>query len=288
MKFLVVSDFHGKFPKGLKGVIRKEKIDMILSSGDYCGNERLGKLEFEYYYGYDKEVPKKIEKEVKRLEKKSTNDGINVVKELKKLNVDFLGVRGNWDPLPWFYDIGSSRKDNETRDSKRLIKFQTKSFRFIDFKLLDFKTFVFVCGTSSTYPGRIDKKSLRNANAKEKRKKLKEYAKRKKKYERIFMRAKKTKKPIIFLTHNSPYNTKLDKIKKGPAKGNHFGSFLEREMIRRFKPELVICGHMHENQGKDKLDGSVVVNSGSFMEKKFAIIDWDEEKGKVRKIKFVK
>jgi len=289
MKFLVVSDFHGRLPKGLKSVIKKERIDMILSSGDYCGSKRLGELEFKYYYGKDEDdVPARIKKEVIRLEKKSTDNGINVVKELKKLNLNFLGIRGNWDPLPWLYDIGSARKTDETKNSKRFINLQTKKFKFIDFKLINFEKFVIIGGTSSTYPGKIDKKSLKNLDEKEERKRKREYMKRKKKYERIFMRAKKIKKPVIFLTHNCPYNTKLDKVKGGPAKSKHYGSFLEREIIRRFKPDLVICGHMHESQGRDKLGKSVIVNSGSFLEKKFAIIDWDEDKGRVGKIRFVK
>ncbi len=79
------------------------------------------------------------------------------------------------------------------------------------------------------------------------------------------------------MTHNSPYNI-LDKItsKKAPkiSRGKHYGSYLERLVINRFKPDLVICGHMHENFGKDKIGNTTVVNVGSFHDKKFALIDF--------------
>ena len=53
------------------------------------------------------------------------------------------------------------------------------------------------------------------------------------------------------------------------------------------KPFLVLCGHMHEYVGKKKLGSSWVVNPGEGSKGKFAIIDIDEKKGKIKKIKFI-
>ncbi len=63
---------------------------------------------------------------------------------------------------------------------------------------------------------------------------------------------------------------------------------MEREIIRRFKPELVLCGHMHENQGRDRIGKSIIVNTGSVLENQYAIVDFDEDKGKVKKVVFKK
>ena len=61
-----------------------------------------------------------------------------------------------------------------------------------------------------------------------------DYKKRFKKYTFAFKKALKTRKPIIFLTHNAPYNTKLDKLKVGSQKGEHYGSYLDKLMIKNY------------------------------------------------------
>lgn len=290
MKFLVIGDFHGRFPIGLKSIVKKERIDFILSPGDYCGNEMVAKLFFEYYYDNEEEVPDEIEELMETYEKKGIRDGFEVIKKLKALNIPFLGIRGNWDPLDYLRDIGANPVGKDKSNAKRLLHLQERYFDFIDFSLVNMGDFLIIGGASSTNPGKIDKKTLRKVDLtegkKEVKRMVKEYERRKKIYEKMFLRARKLKKPVIFLTHNCPYGIKLDKVKQGPAKGKHYGSFLEREMIRRFKPALVLCGHMHENQGRDKIGKSVIVNAGAFMDKKFAIVDWDEEKGRVGRVKF--
>ncbi len=35
MKLLVLGDFHGEFPAKIRKVISKEKIDLVISNGDY-------------------------------------------------------------------------------------------------------------------------------------------------------------------------------------------------------------------------------------------------------------
>lgn len=155
-----------------------------------------------------------------------------------------------------------------------------------------------VGGTSSTHPGMIDKKSLARSfkriaevdslgyARKHINMKVKQYNWRQKKYISAFTKAKKLKKPFIFLTHNVPYNTRLDKItsKDAPkaARGKHYGSFLERQMINRFKPDLVICGHMHENFGKQKLGKTLVVNVGSTFHGDYVLIDFNEKTKKFK------
>ena len=97
---------------------------------------------------------------------------------------------------------------------------------------------------------------------------------------------------MIFVSHNMPYNCRLDKIrdKNAPAsvRGKHYGSKLIRRIIDKHQPVLAIGGHIHENQGKCKIGRTLVVNPGAAVDGRCAIIDFDENKGKVKSVKFVK
>jgi Icc-related predicted phosphoesterase len=68
----------------------------------------------------------------------------------------------------------------------------------------------------------------------------------------------KDKLKYILVLHAAPYNTRLDKMY-----GAHHGNRTVRGFIERTRPELVICGHFHENAGKkDKIGKSIVMNPG--------------------------
>jgi Icc-related predicted phosphoesterase len=62
----------------------------------------------------------------------------------------------------------------------------------------------------------------------------------------------------VFVPHAPPFGTKLDIIRTGI----HVGSMSVREIIEEHKPDLTICGHIHEARGKDAIDGLPVVNCG--------------------------
>ena len=68
--------------------------------------------------------------------------------------------------------------------------------------------------------------------------------------------------PVIFLSHNVPYGTKLDIAGGGPRKGQHCGSAVVRDIIKRFQPLASVAGHMHENAGRCVLGRTVCVNAG--------------------------
>jgi len=62
---------------------------------------------------------------------------------------------------------------------------------------------------------------------------------------------------LILLTHEPPYNTKLDFI------GSHNGSRQIRRFIEEHQPKYCICGHFHENEGKqDRIGRTIVINPG--------------------------
>jgi len=60
---------------------------------------------------------------------------------------------------------------------------------------------------------------------------------------------KKISDKIILITHCPPYGTSLDRT----FSGEHVGSKAIREFIKEKQPLLNICGHIHENVGKEDL-----------------------------------
>ncbi len=65
-------------------------------------------------------------------------------------------------------------------------------------------------------------------------------------------------KKIVLVTHAPPYKTKLDKIH-----GTYAGNKSFRTFIIEAKPVLHVCGHLHENEGKqDALGKTLVINPG--------------------------
>ena len=67
-------------------------------------------------------------------------------------------------------------------------------------------------------------------------------------------------KKIILVTHAPPYKTKLDKLVDG-----HCGNKSIRHFIDKNKVDLLICGHLHENFGKeDKIRKTKIINPGPY------------------------
>jgi Icc-related predicted phosphoesterase len=80
-----------------------------------------------------------------------------------------------------------------------------------------------------------------------------------KKFEKIAKRFKKLIKKddkIILVSHAPPYGTKVDMIGR-----EHCGNKSIRKFVDKEKPDLVICGHLHECAGKeDKIGKTRIVN----------------------------
>ena len=81
------------------------------------------------------------------------------------------------------------------------------------------------------------------------------------KFEKVAARFKKLIKKgdkVILVSHAPPYGTKVDKIGR-----EHCGNKSIRKFIEKEKPDLVICGHLHECAGKeDKIGKTRIVNPG--------------------------
>lgn len=286
MKLLAIGDFHGKFPEKLKKRIEKEKIDLIVSIGDYipfC----YRKLWFKHCYGKDIELWEIIGKaKYKRLVIKDLKIGDSVLKNLNKLSIPIISIVGNLD-YPGYIDTQDSRVintrkriwkwDNQDFLNKLLKKY--KKIKRFDYNYTKFNNLIFIGGFGHSNPGDIKSKTH------------KKYLKR---LDNLFKKFKKEnkKRKVIFVFHNMPYNCKLDLIRDKKAdkraRYKHYGSKLTRKIIDKYQPILGIGGHMHENQGKCKINRTLVINTGGAYEGKAAIIEFNEKKGKIMSTRFIK
>ena len=81
----------------------------------------------------------------------------------------------------------------------------------------------------------------------------------------------------VMISHLPPYNTSLDKL----FSGQHVGSEFLRETVENEQPDLVICGHIHEGRGTEKIGSTLMVNTGAFCDGYAALIDMDGREPKV-------
>jgi len=293
MKILAIGDFHGEFPNKFNKIIDKEKIDLIVSLGDYPPFH-YRKLWFKHCYGKEVELWEIIgKKKYRGLIMEDLRRAENSLKKLNKVKVPVFTVLGNmdWPSVDDIVDFSEKRNksmlnwDEKEMLSKRIKKY--KNIRRFDYKALKFGEYVFIGMRGHSVPGKVKSKAFR---------------KHKKILDRLFKKFRKENKRIIFVSHNIAYNTKLDiisqKARKNASKGfhgklakrikkfKHYGSKMARKMINKYHPLLHIGGHIHESAGEDKLGKTILVNPGAVHEGKAAIIELDE--GKVRKVKFIK
>jgi len=63
---------------------------------------------------------------------------------------------------------------------------------------------------------------------------------------------------MVFVFHQPPYNTKLDKVYESKSGNKDYADF-----IKKHTPDLVICGHIHENfKKRDKIKRTIIINPG--------------------------
>ena len=68
------------------------------------------------------------------------------------------------------------------------------------------------------------------------------------------------------------------KLKSSPMYGKYVGWEPYNNIIKKYKPLFVICGHMHEYRGAKKLGKSTIINPGPAFESKAAILDTENNK----------
>ncbi len=271
MKFLVIGDLHGNIPK-----IYFKDYDAIVCTGDFCSDKMRKymfmalKMRMQLPLFPVTWVDLAGEKRAERMIKKSFEDGRKVLKHLNSIGVPVYIVPGNWD---------GERKEYRSlfRGLRNIVDCYHRAVNADGYLIIgDGAT------DSPEYPQhREDLNRYTKAELEEKKK---EYNKLKSMLSSLF---KKAKKPVIFLSHNIPFNTPIDIIrnKDSPRDGWHYGSVLARELILKYKPLVFIGGHLHEHFAKCKLGRTVAINAG-FGAKDSIFLEL--EKGKIKKLIFHK
>ena len=273
MRILAIGDLHGKLPEKIKKAAGKS--DFVLCTGDFANVDKIRKIIFSNWG--EKWFDVIGIKEARKLEKESFNSGLKVLKELNELGKKVHLIFGNSD----FYEKRSIENNlfvgnykSKIKKMKNLVLVDKKIKKVNDIKIIGYGGYV----DSTIYI----KENIDNTKE-EHKKRVKEYNKDKKRLRKLV----RGKRGFIFLTHYPPYKI-LDKIKyKGsPMNGKHLGFLPFNEVIKKNKPILVICGHMHEYQGKKKLGKTIVVNPGYGRMGRYAIMEIDEQSKKIKSIEF--
>jgi putative phosphoesterase len=76
----------------------------------------------------------------------------------------------------------------------------------------------------------------------------------------------------IFVPHAPPNGTKVDRLRYG----KHVGSTAVREFIEAHQPDVVVCGHIHEARGVDRVGKTQIVNCGPAGKGYYAILEIGE------------
>ncbi len=280
MKFLIVGDLHGKKPN-----IYFEEFDAIIAPGDFC-SDAPRKYMFQALREKLQNPESKIKwydlvgkREARKMIKKSLSDGREILEQLDSFGVPVYIVPGNWD---WTKDKDSDwdflKQDHYRELTKGLSNIVDVHHKIVD--IGDYQIIGHGISSGPEYPQY--KEDLE-------RLKPKELVKIKREYERDLKRVaslfEKASKPVIFLSHNVPFNTLIDEItnKESPRYGYHYGSLIVREMIDKYQPLVCIGGHMHEHFGKCKIGKTICINAG------FGpyVNTWMElQKNRVKKLKF--
>ncbi|MCD6274831.1 MAG: metallophosphoesterase [Candidatus Aenigmarchaeota archaeon] len=282
IKVLVVGDLHGNKPN-----IYFKDFDAIIAPGDFCSDSPR-KYMFQALRKKLKNPECKTEwydyigkREARKMIEKSLSDGRKVLEYLNSFGIPVYVVPGNWD---WTKDENSDwnflRQDHYNALTKELSNIVDVHYRIIDIR--DYQIIGYGISSGPEYPQyKEDLEKL----------KPKELAKRKREYERDLKEVsslfEKASKPIIFLSHNVPFNTSIDKIKdkKSPRYGYHYGSLIVRKMIDEYQPLVCIGGHMHENFGKCKIGETTCINAGFGS---YVNVWLELSEDKIKKLKFHK
>lgn len=283
MKFVIIGDLHGTLPR-----MHYKEFDAIIAPGDFCSDKGIRELIWASYKEFLKNPYEAREwweivgkKRASKLIKNSLKAGRKILRKLDSFGVPVYIVPGNWD----WAETSSEKWDFLNKDffNDFLLK-DLKNVVDVDGKIKRMKDWQIIGYGKCSGPELLKYRHYRGIKKEDFARNEKAYKKLKYNYTKLFRTAKK---PVIFLSHNVPYNTPLDKIRNrdSPMNGHHYGSVLAREMIKKFGPLVCIGAHMHEHFGKCRLGKTTVINAG-FGPRVNVLVELD--KNKIKKLEFYK
>lgn len=289
VKILVIGDFHGKFPSGLKK--EAKNVDFIISLGDYYGMSGWDDYLIEMFKSFKNNtgylLPEKYygEKKYERLEKNAYVNMKKILLDLSNLRRPVYTIMGNYDyslyKFPFEKNIVSDDQKDFTKWFKDLKSIKSFNYRIKKINGVEFLGFGGYMDDEFHLPNR-NKKNLNDREVE----RLKRFDKTKKKF---FNLVSKMKYRGIFVLHYPP-SGKFGKVadKRNPYVGEDVGIRFFRDAIKKERPYFVLCGHMHEHQGMVKMYGVPVISVGCASEGKGCVVDFDFEKRKLVDVKFIK
>ena len=286
MKILIVGDIHGKTEK-LEKEIPKHKFDFVVGVGDYAG---IGEWRSYIKYCFSSKISNMEERaklksptefygkeKFKELLKKDYEAGKKVLNFLNSLRKPGFFVFGNGDE-EW-YNVFFIKSLKAKKRNLNFLK-KIKNVKNINYGIGKFKGIQFL-----GFGGYMDATANNKSRDKEWQERVNKRMKKAENKFNFFL--KKINWKSIFVFHYPPLGAfDIIKDKKNPFHGGSSGIDFYRNGILKKKPSLVLCGHMEEYQGKKKIGNSLIVNPGEGAHGKFAIVDFDEDKRKVKKVKF--
>ena len=297
MRLLVFGDFHGVLQK-----IPETNFDAVISAGDFFGlsprayRESL-KLRMLYFAAENTQNPllkkrllkvyaqrgKLFERMVKKEEPHNFKRARRILEYLNSLGKPVFVIPGNWECFPPFF--GSSREYHHRMQRYQELKQGLKNIVEMHLQQQDFSGFSIVGLGLCQMPENIFYHHSELAKRMYKDKKhLRLYNHWMRKMRPLFVGAQRRKKPILFISHNQPYNTSLDIInnKDSPAHGEHYGSCVTRKLIEDFQPFLCLGAHIHETKGTCRVGKTLCVNPGFGGAGEYAVIDIQGKKVQVQ------
>ncbi|MFB6116304.1 MAG: metallophosphoesterase [Candidatus Nanosalina sp.] len=253
MKILVVGDCHGVKP----GVGQEaEEADLILATGDICGDP--GEVREAMFRSMEENEDWWSilgRDDAKEKVRSSLEDGRKVLEYLDSFDKPVFLVPGNWDWIgeePWEFL-------SENRFQKLVDEF--KNIHNIDREMMSDGSYSYIGYGPCSAPEIPQYEDDMPESEEELEKMKEEYVETGETLEKLF---RKAENPVIFLSHNVPHDTSLDRIENpdSPVDGRHYGSIIVKDLIEEFEPVLSLAGHIHEGYGREDIAGTVAVNAG--------------------------
>jgi Icc-related predicted phosphoesterase len=254
MEILVVGDCHGEKPEIEQAA---EEADVILAVGDICGDsERMRESMFAAMNSGKEWYDVMGREDAKKAVQTSLAQGEKVLKYLNSFSKPVFVVPGNWDwdgrDEAWEF-LAENRFQDLIEKFPNIHNINREKFTDSDYSYIGYGP----C-SGPEIPQYEDDRPEDEGEMQEIKE---EYRREKQSLEELFRDAEK---PAVFLSHNVPHGTSLDRIENpdSPADGRHYGSIIVEELIEEYQPVLSVAGHIHEGYGHEKIGDTLAMNAG--------------------------
>lgn len=253
MKILVVGDCHGKKPE-IEGLA--EEASVILVTGDVCGDSDVMRdAMFDSIDSQKKWYDVMGREKAREAVEKSLEEGRDVLEYLNSFDKPVFLVPGNWD---W---IGDEAWEFLEKNHFQDIVDEFNNIHNINGEIFQDSEYAYIGYGPCPAPEIPQYEDERPEDEGELKEIEEEYRSQKQELKRKF---EASERPVIFLSHNVPHDTSLDRIEnpESPSDGRHYGSLIVRELIEEERPVLSVAGHMHEGKGVEEIGDVKCLNAG--------------------------